>query len=153
MEEERRQQGPKDKGSAGSQGAMGDEIAQEINRLADALGHAARSAWSSEQRHQLEAELRRGMAALMENVEEALAKFNRSEQGQELRGQAEKVAERVRHSGLAADLTDGLAKGLQMAATEVQKFADNLEEQQARPDKAQDIPVQQGDDARNTRED
>ena len=93
------------------------------------------------------------MAALMENVEEALAKFNRSEQGQELRGQAEKVAERVRHSGLAADLTDGLAKGLQMAATEVQKFADNLEEQQARPDKAQDIPVQQGDDARNTRED
>ena len=120
----------------------GDDVAQEVNRLVEAMARAARNAWSSDQRHQLEADLRGCLGTLVENLEEALARFSRTEQGQELHEQATRVANRVRESALAAELKDGLTKGLKTAANQVQKFADGLEEQQAAPDSPQDIPVE-----------
>ncbi len=142
MKEERaEQQTAEDNGEDAQSPNAGDEVAQEINRLANAMAQAARTLWSSEQRHQLETDLRRSLGSLVENVEEVLTRFNQSEQGQDLQEQAAKVADRVRSSGLAAELKEGLTKGLKTAATEVQKFADSLEERPAETD-AQDIPVE-----------
>jgi hypothetical protein len=120
----------------------GDDVVQEVNRLVEAMARAARNAWSSDQRHQLEADLRGCLGTLVENLEEALARFSRTEQGQELHEQATRVANRVRESALAAELKDGLTKGLKTATTEVQKFSDSLEERQSDTDSAQDIPVE-----------
>ena len=119
-----------------------DDVVQEVNRLVEAMARAARNAWSSDQRHQLEADLRGCLGTLIENLEVALARFSRTEQGQELHEKATRVANQVRESPLAAELKDGLTKGLKTAATEVQKFADGLEEQQAASDTLQDIPVE-----------
>ncbi len=153
MEEERREDSTEQSGTeeAGSFGES-DDIAEEIQRLVEAMARAARNVWSSEQRIQLEEDLRRGLGSLVGNLEEALDRFSRSEQGQEFQEQASKVADRVRESALAAELKDGLTGGLKTAANEVQKFADSLEEQQEGSDSGQDIPVESGDDEKDEEE-
>ena len=144
MEEERKEQeqAADDTSDATHSADAGDAVSAEVNRLIEAMVKAARNAWSSDQRHQLEADLRACLGTLVENLEGALTRFSGSEQGQELQEQASRVANRVRESALAAELKDGLTKGLKTATTEVQKFADSLEERQSDTDSAQDIPVE-----------
>jgi hypothetical protein len=126
-----------------------DDIGDELNRLAESFGQAVRAAWNSEQRHQLETDLNRGLRSLVDNVESILKQFNESEPGQELKEQAGKVVEKVRTSGVTAELKEGLTKGLQTVATELQEFAQDLEKkrrsQTSQADAAQDIPVEKAD--------
>lgn len=143
MDEERKEeaaaQGTSDQSpSAGA----GDDLAQEVNRLVEAMARAARNAWSSEQRQQLETDLRGCLGTLVANLEEALTRFSRSEQGQELQEKATRAANRLRESFPSAELQNELTKGMKTAANEVQKFADSLEKQQAASDSPQDIPVE-----------
>lgn len=126
-----------------------DAIGDELNRLAESFGQAVRAAWNSEQRYQLESDLNRGLRSLVDNVESILKQFNESEPGQELKEQAGKVVEKVRTSGVTAELKEGLTKGLQTVATELQEFAQDLEKkrrsQTSQANAAQDIPVEKGD--------
>lgn len=148
MEEERSEQQSEHTGQAeNGQSRQNDDIAREIHRLVDAMARAARTAWSSEQRLQLEDDLRRGLGTLVSSVEEALEKFNRSEQGQEFQEKAAKVAHRVRESAIAAELKEGLATGLRTASEEVQKFADSFEEEKDQSPASQEIPIEgEGED-------
>ena len=123
-----------------------DDIAEEIQRLVEAMARAARNVWSSEQRLQLEDDLRRGLGSLVGSLEEALDRFRRSEQGQEFQEKASKAADRFRESALTPEMKDGLTVGLKAAANEFRKFADSLEEQQEGSDSVQDIPVEGEDD-------
>jgi hypothetical protein len=122
-----------------------DDIGEELNRLAESFGQAVQAAWNSEQRHQLESDLNRGLRSLVDNVETILKQFHESEQGQELKEQAGKVAEKVRTSSVTAELKEGLTKGLQTVATEMQEFAQDLEKKNTGGDAAQDIPVEDAD--------
>ena len=126
-----------------------DDIGDELNRLAESFGQAVRAAWNSEQRHQLETDLNRGLRSLVDNVESILKQFNESEQGQELKEQAGKVVEKVRTSQVTAELKEGLTKGLQTVAQELQEFTQDLEKKRAdqpkQADAAQDIPVEKAD--------
>ncbi len=119
-----------------------DDLTEEIHQLVEAMARAARTVWSSEQRLQLENDLRRGLGSLVGSLEEALERFSRSEQGQEVQEQAARVASRLRESELAGELKEGLTVGLRSAAAEVRKFADNFEEEQEQPRPPQDIPVE-----------
>ena len=123
-----------------------DDLTEEIQKLVEATARAARNVWSSEQRLQLEEELRRGLGSLVGGLEEALERFSRSEQGQEIQEQATKVANRVRESELAAELMEGLTVGLRSAADEVRKFADNFEEQEEQSGAAEDSPAASGNE-------
>ncbi|HRJ45473.1 MAG: hypothetical protein KJZ86_25655 [Caldilineaceae bacterium] len=128
--------------------ARKDDIGDELNRLAESFGRAVQAAWNSEQRHQLETDLNRGLRSLVDNVESILKQFNESEQGQELKEQAGKVVEKVRTSKVTADLKEGVTKGLQTVAEELQEFAQDLEKKrQASPGEsaAQDIPVEKAE--------
>jgi uncharacterized protein YukE len=130
-----------------------EELTAEINRLAEAFSRAVRAAWQSDQRKQLETDLNRGLRTLVDNVEETLVKFNRSEQGQDLREQAERVVVKVRSSKVTEDLRQGLTKGLGTVAAELQELAERLEKSEAAQSKtgsqpgddAQDIPVARED--------
>ncbi|MBX2999466.1 MAG: hypothetical protein KF893_13200 [Caldilineaceae bacterium] len=130
-----------------------EELSAEINRLAEAFSRAVRAAWQSDQRKQLETDLNRGLRSLVDNVEETLVKFNRSEQGQELREQAERVVVKVRSSKVTEDLRQGLTKGLGVVAAELQELAERMEKGEAAHSKSassttddpQDIPVSRED--------
>lgn len=125
--------------------AQNDEIADELNRLAESFGRAVRAAWNSDQRHQLEADLNRGLRSLVDNVESILKQFNESEQGQEFKEQAGRVVEKVRTSKVTAELKEGLTQGLHTVAEELQEFAQDLEKKREGQAEAtaQDIPVEE----------
>ena len=147
MQEERREEtAEQDREEEAGSFRASDDVTEEIQQLVEAMARAARNVWSSEQRIQLEDDLRRALGSLVGSLDEALDRFNRSEQGQEFQEQASRVANRVRESALAAEMKDGLTVGLKAAAKEVQKFADSLEEQQERSGSAKDIPVETEDD-------
>ena len=147
MEEDRREE---DQGQNAEEDAGGfsknDDLAEEIQQLVEAMARAARNVWSSDERRQLEDDLRRGLGSLLGSLEDALERFGRSEQGQDLQEQATRVANRVRESELAAELKEGLTIGLRSAADEVRKFADSFEEKQAQSPPSQDIPVESDND-------
>lgn len=143
MEEERKEESSEHKGGEEAENfSSSDDLTEEIHKLVEAMARAARNVWSSEQRLQLEEDLRRGLGSLVGSLEEALDRFSRSEQGQEIQEQATRVADRVRESELAAELKEGLTVGLRSAADEVRKFADSFEEKKEQSGAAQDIPVE-----------
>lgn len=151
MSEEQKPQETSASGEAapGSQRQQ-DDIGDELNRLAESFGRAVRAAWNSEQRHQVEADLNRGLRSLVDNVESILKQFNESEQGQELKEQAGRVVEKVRTSKVTAELKEGLTKGLHTVAAEMHEFAQDLEKRQQErstgaASNAQDIPVEKPD--------
>jgi hypothetical protein len=136
-----------------SEQADANELAQELNRLAEAFTRAAQAAWNSEQRKHLQTNLNQGLTSLVGRVEEVLTEFSKSEQGQEVREQAGRVVERVRTSKVAADLQQGLTAGLRTVAEEMQEFAERMEKREGSQsqtdsptaDEAQDIPVSRSD--------
>jgi len=143
MQEERRDENEdRNKEEEVADFSKSDELAVEIQQLVEAMARAARNVWSSDERRQLENDLRRGLGSLLGSLEEALDRFGRSEQGQDLQEQATRVANRVRESELAAELKEGLTVGLRSAADEVRKFADSFEEQETQSPPSQDIPVE-----------
>lgn len=152
MEEDRKEENREHRiGGEGESSDRSDDLTEEIHKLVEAMTRAARNVWSSEQRLQLEEDLRRGLGSLVGNLEDALDRFSRSEQGQEFQEQANRVADRVRESELASELKEGLTVGLRSAADEVRKFADGFEEQQEKQEQAgaaQDIPVESANDER-----
>lgn len=152
MEEDRKEENREHSiGGEGESSDRSDDLTEEIHKLVEAMTRAARNVWSSEQRLQLEEDLRRGLGSLVGNLEDALDRFSRSEQGQEFQEQANRVADRVRESELASELKEGLTVGLRSAADEVRKFADSFEEQQEKQEQAgaaQDIPVESANDER-----
>ncbi|MXY92772.1 MAG: hypothetical protein F4047_08825 [Caldilineaceae bacterium SB0670_bin_27] len=152
MEVDRKEENRENKvGGEAESSDRSDDLTEEIHKLVEAMARAARNVWSSEQRLQLEEDLRRGLGSLVGNLEDALDRFSRSEQGQEIQEQANRVADRVRESELASELKEGLTVGLRSAADEVRKFADSFEEQQEKQEQAgtaQDIPVDSENDER-----
>ncbi|MCY3899890.1 MAG: hypothetical protein OXI52_11275 [Caldilineaceae bacterium] len=143
MEEDRREENQDQNAEEDAGGfSKSDDLAEEIQQLVEAMARAARNVWSSDERRQLENDLRRGLGSLLGSLEDALERFGRSEQGQDLQEQATRVANRVRESELAAELKEGLTVGLRSAADEVRKFADSFEENQTQSPPSQDIPVE-----------
>jgi len=147
MEEDRKEEDREHKVEGEAESSSGnDDLTEEIHRLVEAMARAARNAWSSEQRLQLEEDLRRGLGSLVGSLEDVLERFSRSEQGQEFQEQANRVANRVRESGLASELKEGLTGGGRSASDEVRKFARRLEGQKEQAGSPEDIPVDSDND-------
>ncbi len=115
--------------SSGTQPADSPELGEEIHRVVESLTRAARATWNSEQRRQLEVQIRQGLRSLVQELEEAFQKVQESEEGQELREKAEQIVARIRSSKVTAEVQAGLLKGLHALAEELQELADRLESQ------------------------
>ncbi len=141
--------------SSETQPSESPELGEEIQRVVESLTRAARAAWNSEQRRQLEVQIRQGLRSLVDELEEAFQKVQESEEGQELREKAEQIVARIRSSKVTAEIQEGLLKGLHALAEELQELADRLEAQAQEstssedpgPDAAppQEIPVSKED--------
>lgn len=127
-----------------------NDLNEELHHLVESFSRAMQAAWRSDQRKQLQTNLNQGLTTLVNNVEKMLTEFGESEQGREVREQAERVVERVRSSKAAAEIQEGLTQGLRSVAEEMQEFAQRMESRQTGTDQTsddvQDIPVARADD-------
>lgn len=107
------------------------ELVQELAELAGRFVNVARVAWHSEQRKQMEVDLRRGIDTLGKSLEEGFQKVAASEEAKSLQTKAEDVGEKVASSKVLADLTNALKTGLAAVSEQLDKIAKEMEEKSA----------------------
>ncbi len=128
------------------------ELMDELAELAKRLTNLGKSWWNSEQRKQLEQDLRSGAESVVASLESSIKHAASSQEAKELQAKAGEVGEKVATSKIVNDLADALKSGLQALSAQLDKAAEELEAkkqaQAAPPTEAkqedpapQDIPI------------
>ena len=128
----------------------GQELMDELGRLGSRFVDLAQAAWASDERKQMEADLRKGLNSVVESLEEGFQRIRESEQTKESLEKAKDVAdditERVGASQTAHELAEDLMNGLRMLGQQLDKWTAEFKEDKAAgsPSAAeeQEIPVQ-----------
>ena len=120
----------------------GQEVLDELGRLGTKLVEVVQSAWQSDERKRIEGELKSGLSAVVDSIEDGLDQVSKSEQTKELINKAEETAtnigDKMRESQFASDMASGLLQGLRALSDQIDKVADDF---QSNTDKAQDVEV------------
>ena len=131
-------------------GNLEKDLWAELNRLSSSFVEVVRVAWNSEQRRQLEQDLKTGLNSLATNLEDGFKKVSETQQAKEFVNRAEDVAstvgEKVRQSDVARDLGEGLLQGLRSLGEQMEKLAEDLKSKDKDgttpgADQPQDIPI------------
>jgi hypothetical protein len=133
------------------------DLLAEIARLSNSFIEVVKVAWNSEQRKQLESDLKSGLNSLVNNLETGFKEVSKSEQTKEMINKAEdvvgSVAEKVRQNKVAQEIGAGLVQGLRALSEQIDQLASELQSKNAsqgaataqqKPasgDAGQDIPI------------
>lgn len=130
-----------------------EALRAELNRLGKSFVDVVKVAWESDERRQLEADLKKGLHALAESLEENFKKAGETQQAKELRTKAEEtaesVADRLRKSEVAQELGEGLLKGLNALSLQLERLTTDLQTRSqskatSADESKQEIPIDQG---------
>ena len=148
MNEEQPTDDPHDPAEAGP---STDELFEEVQRLGVRFAQVLQTAWNSDERKQIETEVRKGLSAMASGVEEGLHKVSEDERARNVVDQADEVmtsvGDTIRSSEVTKELTSSLASGLRKVSDTLSKW---VNEQTTEPpvdageDEGQDIPVEEG---------
>jgi hypothetical protein len=141
--------------SSSAQDEAGQELIDELTRLGQKFVEVVEVAWNSEQRKQIEEDLRTGLVTVAGSLEEGFKRVSKSKEAQEAVNAAEDVAEKVRSSKFAVELSDALAKGLRALSEQMEKLTEEMKEKSTKTgtgsaasknsSDTQDIPIARDD--------
>ena len=119
-------------GGPETEGPSTDELFEEVQKLGARFAEVIQTAWDSDERRQIEGEVRKGLAAMASGVDEGFRKLNENERARDVVDQADDVmtsmGEKVRSSQVTNDLAGNLASGLRRVSETLSKW---VEEQSA----------------------
>ncbi len=134
---------PKDTSATAPEGSQqqakqtNQELLEELARLGHRFTEVVQVAWNSEQRKQIEEDLRTGLISVANRLDDTLKKVGDSPQTKEFLDKAEDVAEsvseKVQTSKLGNDLATSLAKGLHALSDELEKLASDMKKSSPAP--------------------
>ena len=127
------------------------ELMDELAELANRLTNLGKSWWNSDQRKQLENDLRTGAESVVTSLEESFRQVASSQEAKDIQTKAGEVGDKVASSKVVNDLAAALKGGLQTLSAQLDKAAQDLEtrsaaktppaaEEKSDPG-AQDIPI------------
>lgn len=120
-----------EQGKAGDASNATQELLDELANLANRLTDLGKSWWNSEQRKQLESDLRTGAESVVTTLESTFKQVAESQEAKELQVKAGEVTEKVAHSKVVNDLAAALKSGLQALSEQLDKAAQDLEAKSA----------------------
>jgi hypothetical protein len=131
----------------------GKELIDELTRLGQKFVEVVEVAWNSEQRKKIEEDLRTGLVSVASNLEEGFKRVSSSKEAKGAVNAAEDVAEKVRTSKIATELTEALAEGLRTLSDQMDKLSEEMKQKSSRAKSAassavnntQDIPIDRDD--------
>ena len=130
----------------------GAELIDELTRLGQKFAEVVEVAWNSEQRKQIEEDLRTGLVSVANSLEDGFKRVSASKEAKEAVNAAEDVAEKVRTSKIGVELTSALAQGLRALSEQMDKLATDMKQKSgsstgasAPQDDSQDIPIANDD--------
>jgi uncharacterized phage infection (PIP) family protein YhgE len=120
-------------GTEGTQGTEqpGQELLDELTQLADKFATVVRSAWNSEQRKQVEADVRAGLSTMAVSIEDGLKQVASSNEAKDLQTKATEVGEKVTSTKFFAELTGALTTGLRTLSDQLDKVSEDLQAKNA----------------------
>lgn len=107
------------------------ELLDELAGLASRLTDMGKSWWNSDQRKQLETDLRTGAESVVTSLESSFKQVAASQEAKDLQVKAGEVTEKVAHSKVVNDLASALTSGLQSLSAQLDKAAQDLEAKRA----------------------
>ena len=141
---------------------LSDELFEELTVLGNRFLEVVQAAWNSEDRKQIQNDLKEGLTSVAASLEEGFQKVMDNEQAKEVIGKADEAAESVgdklRSSEAVNDLGEGLVKGLSLLAAKLEKWTEEMTTTEtevnvdantptsdsATDSDAQDIPIDKG---------
>ncbi len=98
------------------------EIADELKRLGKQLHSTAKTAWESEERRQLEAEIVSGLNAVASEIERTLRECRVSPEGEILKAKAREVKEKTQSEQLGTEVRRGFLQALRQINAELERL-------------------------------
>ncbi len=121
-----------DAGGPETEGPSTDELFEEVQRLGARFAAVVQTAWDSDERRQIEGEVRKGLSAMASGVEDGFRKVSEDERARDVVDQADdamtSMGDKVRSSQVTNDLAGNLASGLRKVSDTLSKW---VEEQSA----------------------
>jgi uncharacterized phage infection (PIP) family protein YhgE len=109
----------------------GQELLDELTQLADKFAGVVKSAWNSEQRKQVESDVRSGLSTMAASLEDGFRQVASSNEAKDLQTKASEVGEKVTSTKFFADLTGALTTGLRTLSDQLDKVASDLQTKNA----------------------
>lgn len=100
-----------------------DDLAAEFAALGKKFGEALNTAWNSEERHQLQEDLKTGLSRFTSEVDEALKKVRESEGAQKVQAGVQRAADDVKSGKVAGEVRHGLASALRSFSEALDRMA------------------------------
>lgn len=127
------QQAGSQAGQQSSQAAQqqGQELINELTVLADKFAAVVRTAWNSEQRKQIETDVKTGLSNMATSLEDGFKQVASSNEAKDLQAKAGEVGEKVTSSKFFADLTGALTVGLRSLSDQLDKVSKDLQAKNA----------------------
>ena len=136
----------------------GQELLDELTQLADKFAAVVRTAWNSEQKKQVETDVRVGLSTLASSIEEGFKQVSTSNEAKEVQTKATEVSEKVTSSKFFADLTGALTTGIRALGDTLDKVSKDMQAKSDPPasspppaaaptpdgPETKDIPIQKG---------
>jgi hypothetical protein len=134
--------------------ADGKEIIDELTNLGQKFVEVVEVAWNSEQRKKIEEDLRTGLVSVASSLEDGFKQLSETKEAKEVANAAEDVADKVRSSKIASELSSVLAQGLRTLSEQMDKLAAELKQKSSTTASStttsttkdtQDIPISRED--------
>jgi uncharacterized phage infection (PIP) family protein YhgE len=120
------QSGPQS-GPSAQQSQAGQELLDELTQLADKFASVVKTAWNSEQRKQVETDVRTGLSTMAASLEDGFKQVATSTEAKDLQTKATEVGEKVTSTKFFADLTGALTTGLRTLSDQLDKVAADMQ--------------------------
>ena len=124
-------QGAEPQGKESPVGQAAQELVDELGGLANRLSNLGRQWWQSDQRRQLENDLRTGAEQLAATLENSFHQVAASREAKEIKEKTEEIAEEISEkmasSKLVNELAETLKSGLQAFSAQLDRVAHDLE--------------------------
>ncbi len=121
--------GPQRQAAANQQSSQ--ELIDELTQLADKFATVAKSAWNSEQRKQVETDVRSGLNTMAASLEDGFKQVASSHEAKDFQAKASEVGEKVTSSKFFAELSGALTSGLRTLSDQLDKVAADMQAKNA----------------------
>ena len=122
--------GTNNSGTNSETNTVGQDLLDELGNLGSRFSNLAQTAWQSDERKQLEQELRQGVESLAENLETGFRTVKESEQAQTILNKAEEATESIneylRSNQVTQEFSNSLVQGLRSLSKQMDQWASDL---------------------------
>jgi soluble cytochrome b562 len=102
------------------------DVAAELKDLGRQFAETLQTAWNSEEKQRVEAEVREGMQSFVNEVDKVIRGAKDSPAAQKVKAEAEQVKDRMETGELGRKARSGLVQGLHWLSEELGKLADQF---------------------------